>query len=322
VLQYDLVVTASIGVSFFPLDGGDAATLLRNADSAMYSAKYHGKNDIHCFSAEATASALQRLELETYLRCALERNELRMYYQPQVDLQGRLAGLEVLLMWEHPQLGRISPAQFIPIAEDTGMILSIGSWVLREACRQMAAWRRDGGEIGHIAVNVSALQFNQPNFVSTVAEILEETALPPECLELELTESVVMRDVEQSAELMRQLRNIGVRIAIDDFGTGYSSLSYLRRLPADVLKIDQSFLEHSDLRDARLPLIQTIVVLAHTLGLSVTAEGVEHEEHLELVRKAGCDRAQGHLFGGALDTSAVEPLLRWPDLLAARVIRS
>jgi diguanylate cyclase (GGDEF)-like protein/PAS domain S-box-containing protein len=310
---YELFVTASMGLSFYPKDGRDAATLLRNSDSAMYVAKNRGKNDVHCFSAEGSAMALERLELENYLRRALDNAELQIYYQPQVKLDGSLAGLEVLLVWEHPKLGRVSPGQFIPIAEESGMILPIGSWVLRKACEQAAKWQRDGYNSVRIAVNVSALQFAQGNFVQTVAEILAETKLGAGCLELELTESLVMRDVDQSIRRMSELRKLGVRITIDDFGTGYSSLSYLRRLPADALKIDQSFLKEIEFGPGTLPLIQTIVILAHNMGLSVTAEGVETQKQLELIQQAGCDEAQGHLFGAAIESSAVDKLFTRAD---------
>jgi len=313
---YELFITASMGVSFYPLDGHDAASLLRNADSAMYTAKNSGKNDFRCFSAEGTAAALEKLELENYLRRALENSELQIYHQPQVDIEGNLEGLEVLLVWDHPKLGRISPARFIPIAEESGMILPIGSWVLHRACQQAVEWQKAGYAPIRIAVNVSALQFGQANFVATVAVALAATGLDAKYLELEITESLVMRDVEQSARRMSELRSLGVRIAIDDFGTGYSSLSYLRRLPADTLKIDQSFLRDIEVGFGRSQLFETIVMLAHNMGLEVTAEGVENVEQLELVRQARCDLVQGHLFGGPLDASSVEVLLtRTADLV-------
>ncbi len=306
----ELFVTASIGISLYPRDGTDAATLLRNADSAMYTAKHRSKNDVAFFTAEASATARKLLELETHLRRALERNEFQMYYQPQVDLQGRLASLEALLVWDSPELGRIPPSQFIPIAEDTGMILQIGTWVLQQACGQMAEWRRAGLDPVPLAVNVSALQIVEPNFASMVAAAIENSGIPAHALELELTESLIMKDAEASAALMHDLRALGVKIAIDDFGTGYSSLSYLRQLPADSVKIDQSFLQGSEFGPATLALVKAIVVLAHNIGLTVTAEGVETQEQFELIRKAGCDRVQGHLFGASLPREAVERLLQ------------
>jgi EAL domain-containing protein (putative c-di-GMP-specific phosphodiesterase class I) len=296
-------------VSFYPKDGKDAAILLRNADTAMYVAKNSGKNDLYCFSGEGTETALERLELENYLRRALEYNELKVYHQPQVDLNGKLSAVEVLLAWEHPKLGRVSPAQFIPIAEESGMIISIGAWVLRQACRQAVAWQEAGHAPIRFAVNVSAIQFGQSSFVESVAQTLAETGLQPDCLELELTESLVMRDMEQSSKRMTELRELGVKIAIDDFGTGYSSLSYLSRLPADILKIDQSFLQDIGVGSGGSQLFETIVSLAHSMGLSVTAEGVETQEQLQLVRQAGCDRVQGHLFGGPLLAEGIEERL-------------
>ena len=318
---YELFITASMGVSFYPQDGRDAALLLRNADSAMYTAKNSGKNDFRCFSAEGIAAALEKLELENLLRRALENKELHIYHQPQVDTGGNLAGLEVLLAWEHPKLGRISPSRFIPIAEESGMILPIGSWVLHRACQQAVEWQKAGYAPIQIAVNVSALQFGQANFVSTVAVALAATGLDAKYLELELTESLVMRDVEQSSRRMSELRSLGVRIAIDDFGTGYSSLSYLRRLPADTLKIDQSFLHEIEVGYGRSQLFETIVMLAHNMGLRVNAEGVENAEQLELARQAGCDLVQGHLFGGPLSVSAVESMMTRASELVDRIDR-
>ena len=316
---YELFITASMGVSFYPQDGVDAASLLRNADSAMYTAKNNGKNDFRCFSGEGIAAALQKLELENLLRRALENKELQIHYQPQVDTSGRLVGLEVLLGWEHPKLGRISPSRFIPIAEESGMILPIGAWVLHQACQQAVDWQEAGYAAVQIAVNVSALQFGQANFVATVAAALAATGLDAKYLELELTESLVMRDVEQSSRRMSELRSLGVRIAIDDFGTGYSSLSYLRRLPADTLKIDQSFLHEIEAGQGRSQLFETIVMLAHNMGLRVTAEGVENAEQLELARQAGCDLVQGHLFGGALSVSSMELMMARATVLAGKI---
>jgi diguanylate cyclase (GGDEF)-like protein len=312
---YELFVTASIGISFYPKDGRDAATLLRNADSAMYYTKNSGKDDFHFFSSENSETAREHLELENYLRRALANNELTIYYQPQVGINGILASFEVLLVWDHPKLGRISPTVFIPIAEESGMILQIGAWVLGEACRKVASWIESGISPVPVAVNVSALQFAQADFVSTVERVLLETSIDASLLELELTESLLMKDVEQSARRMAEIRALGVKISIDDFGTGYSSLSYLRRLPADSLKIDRSFLQDADRGHGRLSLIQTIVLLAHNMGLSVTAEGVEDSEQFELVRLAGCDKVQGHYFGAPLHSDTAEMLLKnQPDL--------
>jgi diguanylate cyclase (GGDEF)-like protein len=297
--EYELFATASIGISFYPRDGASGAALLRNADIAMYDAKYRGKNDVSCYEPSSTAKALNQLSLETNLRRALERDELSVRYQPQVQLNGSLAGFEALALWNHPKLGKIGPAQFIPVAEETGMILQIGQWVLRTACEQMVTWRELTGDSDLVvAVNVSAVQLAQAHFVESVGRILDETGLPASTLELELTESLLMRDFEQCSEMIRSLRRLGVRIAIDDFGTGYSSLSYLRQLPADTLKIDRSFIRDAASAPA---VLGAIVVLGHSFGMLVAAEGIETEEELEIAKQAGVDRAQGHLFGIPLE---------------------
>lgn len=305
---YELFITASMGISYFPKDGEDAAALLCSADSAMYAAKYQGKNDIRCFTPEGAEGALEKFELETALRRVLQNEELTLFFQPQVELNGQLAAFEVLLGWEHPRWGRVPPSQFIPIAEESGLILPIGAWVLKQACRQAAAWQAQGLPSVPLAVNVSARQFSQADFIDTVRAALEEAGLEARLLHLEITESLLMSS-EDAVERLKQLRQLGVKILIDDFGTGYSSLSYLRRLPVDALKIDRSFLDGVDPRPGALPLIQTICSLAHNMGLTVIAEGVEKEQHLSLVKEAGCDQAQGHLFGANLTAAEAEKLL-------------
>jgi EAL domain-containing protein (putative c-di-GMP-specific phosphodiesterase class I) len=306
---YELFVTASVGISVYPRDGRDAATLQRNADSAMYRAKNQGKNNFQVFKPEISASALESLEIENALRRALENGEFQLRYQPQVDMDGKLAGLEALLVWNHPKLGLIPPAQFIPVAEECGLIVPIGGWVLRQACQQRADWRRAWQAPIKVAVNVSVTQFTRPGFVDVVAQVLKETGLDPSFLELEITESVVMRDVKRSAQQMERLRTLGVGLSIDDFGTGYSSLSYLRTLPIDTLKIDQSFLQEVDSVPNTMPLLRAIVALAHSLRLCVVAEGVEHERQLEALREVGCDRVQGYLIGEPMPAEATGQLL-------------
>jgi EAL domain-containing protein (putative c-di-GMP-specific phosphodiesterase class I) len=256
-----------------------------------------------------TSMAQDRIELETHLRRAIENAEFDIRFQAIYSADGDLDGLEVLLTWENSKLGSVRPARFIPIAEETGLIVPIGRWVLRRACLQSMVWQRMGYRPVRISVNVSALQFAREDFVSTVAAVLHETGLPPQCLELELTESTIMRDTDDCLRRLDQLRNLGVSMAIDDFGTGYSSLNYLRRLPVDSLKIDRSFLSELASSSSSLPLVQTIVVLAHNMGLSVVAEGVETEEQLAVLRAMGCDKVQGHLFGKALAAAAVPALL-------------
>jgi diguanylate cyclase (GGDEF)-like protein/PAS domain S-box-containing protein len=306
---YELFVSASIGISVYPRDGRDAVTLQRHADNAMYRAKNRGEHSFQFFTPDLGAAALEQLEIENALRRAMDHGELQLYYQPQVEMSGELAGLEALLVWDHPKLGIIPPAQFIPIAEESGMIVPIGAWVLSEACRQNSAWQHTGRRVVKVAVNVSPMQFARTDFVETVAEALTRSGLDPSLLELELTESVVMRDVEDSTRQMERLRALGVSISIDDFGTGYSSLSYLRRLPIDTVKIDQSFLRELEEDPNTIPLVQAIVGLAHGLRLSVVAEGVENETQLEALRAVGCDKVQGYLLSEPLTAEAAERLL-------------
>lgn len=309
---YELFVTASIGISVYPRDGKDAATLQRNADNAMYRAKNKGKNSCQFFTADLGAAALEQLEIENALRRAMDNGELQLYYQPQLEMSGKLAGLEALLVWNHGRLGVIPPSQFIPVAEESGLIVQIGAWVLAEACRQSAAWHRAGYDAIKVAANVSPMQFARADFIETVAQALTQSGLDPSLLELELTESVVMRDIEESSRQMERLRALGVSISIDDFGTGYSSLSYLRRLPIDTLKIDRSFVKELEVDSNTMPLVQAIVSLAHGLGLSVVAEGVESETQLEALRAVGCDKVQGYLLGQPQPVQAVERLLCRP----------
>jgi len=309
-------VTASIGVAIYPQHGRDAAELLRNADLAMYHAKNSGKNDVEVFRAEDHAAGLERLRLENALRRALENHEFELLYQPLAGADDRVEGLEALLTWRHPIYGTISPKQFIPIAEETGLIIDIGSWVIRQACLVGAAWNRAGYRRARVSVNVSALQFERRDFLDTVATALSLSHLPPDRLELELTESYLMRDLPQSAVRLAQLRDLGVSIAIDDFGTGYSSLSYLNKLPVDALKIDQSFLRHLDQPEGSLPVLQSIVRLAHSMNLVVVVEGVETRAELDLVRLLGCDKVQGHVYGPALRREEAEKLLASGDVLA------
>jgi EAL domain-containing protein (putative c-di-GMP-specific phosphodiesterase class I) len=313
----ELYITASIGISVYPQDAMDAETLQRNADNAMYRAKSRGKNRFEYFIPEMSSSMAQRLEVETHLRHALERGEFCIHYQPQFDLQsGKLVGQEALLRWTNPKLGSVAPDQFIPIAEENGLIVPIGAWVLQEACRQTSAWREAGHPTRGVSVNVSAVQFSRPDFVDTVSDVLHQSRLDPSSLELELTESLVIRDVRESARKMEKLRALGVQISVDDFGAGYSSLSYLQRLPIDILKLDRSFVEEFKTERGSSSLVQGIVSLAHGLGMRVTAEGVETEQQLELVHHSGCDKVQGYLLGrpspaaSALSSSDCAPSLR------------
>jgi diguanylate cyclase (GGDEF)-like protein/PAS domain S-box-containing protein len=317
---HELFVTASIGIGVYPKDGQDAAGLLRSADLAMYGAKNNGKNALQVFVADRHPSGLEPFQLENALRRALERGELELLYQPMVGMDGKLAGLEALLSWNHPTYGRIAPKRFIPIAEETGLIVSIGSWVMGQACSRSAHWREAGHPEACVSVNVSALQFEGSEFVETVRAALAASGLPAACLELELTESFVMRDIQASTRRMAQLRELGVGISIDDFGTGYSSLSYLSRLPVNSLKIDQSFVRDLHRPAGSLPIVQTIVRLAHNMDLCVVAEGVETLEELNLLRVVGCDKVQGHLFGQSLRPDQVDELLAREDGVVPPVV--
>ncbi|MEK7752707.1 MAG: EAL domain-containing protein [Acidobacteriota bacterium] len=308
--SYEFVVTASLGLAFFPADARDAETLLRHAGAAMRRAKSRGANDLECFTPEPGPPGLDQLDLETQLRHALDKRQFELLFQPQVDLKGGLQGLEVLLIWNSPKFGRVPPGRFIPVAEESGLIVPIGSWVLGEACSQAMRWQRAGCAPVRMAVNVSPLQFARTDFVETVAEALGSSGLPARWLELEITENLIIHDVEEAARRMAKLRALGVSIAIDDFGTGYSSLSYLRQLPVDTLKIDKSFLPDIELASGTLPLIRAIIVLAHDLGLSVLAEGVENQRQANLLNQAGCDRAQGLCFGGPLTVEEAASLMK------------
>jgi diguanylate cyclase (GGDEF)-like protein/PAS domain S-box-containing protein len=305
-----IVTSATIGVSLYPDDGQDLASLMRNADRAMYRAKSAGRNSFQCYTPELGEEERHRLELENQLGGALERQELLLHYQPQFDLRtGCLAGLEALLRWQHPSLGLVLPARFISIAEESGLIVPIGAWVLWEACRQVR--RLDDGGCGPVRVsaNVSSIQFARPEFVELVAQALRETGIRPNLLELELTESLVMQDISQSSSRIAKLRELGVQVSIDDFGTGYSSLSYLQRLPIDNLKIDRSFIQELGDSKTGLLLVQSIVGLARSLHMVATAEGVESIAQLSASEEAGCDRVQGYLFGMPLPADQLRSLV-------------
>jgi diguanylate cyclase (GGDEF)-like protein len=297
----EVFATASIGISVFPCDGEDAETLLRNADTAMYWAKDCGRNNYQFYAKSMNAMAKRRLELERGLRRALERQDLTLHYQPITDVRsGRLVGAEALLRWDDPELGSVAPAEFIPVAEETSLIVPIGEWVLRTACSQRQAWRAAGLPSIRIAVNFSGHQLRQPSMVAKVAAILEETELDASLLELEITESTIMQDDRMTLTAFEQLSEMGVGLVLDDFGTGYSSLSYLRRFPIDRVKIDRSFVKEVTTHADDAALTSAIIAMAHSLRLSVVAEGVESSEHLEFLRERGCDEFQGYLVSPAI----------------------
>jgi len=313
IAQREYSVSASIGISCYPEHGTEPETLQQNADTAMYHAKFNGKNGFQVFTPEINAHLRERLELMGDLRHALENGELHLEYQPQFDADGRLVGFEALLRWSHPKRGVISPDKFVPIAEETGLIVPLGNWVLDEACRQLAVWRRSGHSNLRVAVNVSTVQFERQDWMQTISETLKKNGVPPSCLELELTETVVMKNCERAASRLTELRALGVSSAIDDFGTGYSSLKYLQNLPIDTLKIDQSFIRNldssSDVRSGNGAIVQAIVTLAQQLGLRVVAEGVETDEELEVLRRLGCDFVQGYLFSRPMSVEQCDRFL-------------
>ncbi len=320
----ELFTTTSIGITLYPFDEREAEGLLKNADTAMYHAKERGRNTFQYFTAELNVRAERRLKIETALRQALERNELSLHYQPQVDLKsGRLTGMEALARWKHPELGNVSPVEFIPVAEETGFIVPLGEWVLREACRQIKAWHDTGFSKLQVAVNLSGKQLRQKDFPDRVREILQETKLESRYLDLELTESLLTVDTEETADIMHTLHDTGVSFSVDDFGTGYSSLAYLKRFPIDVLKIDRSFVRDiaSDPNDVAI--VKTVIAMAHTLGMRVIAEGVETREQLEFLRKQGCDGSQGYYCSMPLSAEEFSELLvDWKRIRADRCQRA
>jgi len=307
----ELYVTCSIGVTLYPFDDRDVETLHRNADAAMYHAKEEGRNNFQFYSAEMNAQSFQRLTLENALRRALERDELRLYHQPQVDLDsGRIVGVEALIRWQHPELGLVSPADFIPLAEETGLIVPIGEWVLRQACAQARAWQKAGLPPVRVAVNLSARQFRQHGLYEVITAALQHAGLAPEWLEVELTESLVMHDVNRTIDVLRGLKKMGVSVAVDDFGTGYSSLSYLRRLPIDAIKIDRAFIEHIPDNSDAAAITTAIIALARSLQLKTVAEGVETEAQADFLRRHGCNAMQGFYFSRPLPADKFAELLK------------
>ena len=308
--QRELFISASIGVSIFPVDGEDPEVVLRNADVAMYRAKELGRNNYQFYSSEMSARAFERLALVNALRYALQRNEFFLLYQPQIDARdGKPIGVEALLRWRHPDMGTVMPSDFVMLLEETGMIVDVGEWVLREACRQAVHWQRDGIEL-RISVNLSGRQFNDPDFLSSVETVIAETGIQPGYLELELTESMLMRNNSQTVHALEKLGALGVKFAIDDFGTGYSSLSYLRRFPINTLKVDRSFVRDvtEDSDDAAIA--TAIIVMAQSLGLDVVAEGVETVEQLTFLQTLDCHIMQGFYFSAAVTPQVISEMAK------------
>ena len=309
--QHDLHVTSCIGVSIFPDDGLDAETLIKNADTAMYQAKENGRQSYQFFRPAMNVRAVERQSIEGSLRRALERQEFALHYQPKIDLRtGEISGAEALIRWTHPTRGSVSPGQFIPVAEDCGLILPIGNWVLREACQQARTWLDAGLALGRIAVNISAIEFRNESFLEGVFAILKDTGLDPTSLELELTESVLMKRPDATSSVLQALRAKGVRVAVDDFGTGYSSLSYLQKFSIDALKIDQSFVRRITTAPAETTIVTAVISMARSLKLRVVAEGVESLRELEFLQAHHCDEAQGYYFGRPVPAGQFAKLLQ------------
>ena len=306
----EVSVTVSIGISVYPVDGKDVDSLLKNADTAMYHAKEKGRNNYQFYTESMNARALDRLILENDLRKALEQEQFVLYYQPQIDVpSGQIVGAEALLRWMHPKAGLVPPSDFIPLTEELGLIVPLGEWVLRQACLQGRRWREDGFPSFRVAVNVSARQFQEEDFVATVSRILSETGLPAGNLELELTETVVMKDVDKSSDSLSRLKEMGIRLSIDDFGTGYSSMNYLNRFRLDTLKIDRSFLKGIPKDADHVAIANAIIAMAKGLNLSVVAEGVESTEQLEFLREVNCGGMQGYLVSPPVPIEKFQRLL-------------
>jgi diguanylate cyclase (GGDEF)-like protein/PAS domain S-box-containing protein len=307
----EFMVTCSIGVAVYPSEGTPAESLIEHADIAMYRAKKLGRNNFQFYTPAMNEESQERVRIEGALRTALERNELVLHYQPQLDLaSGRIVGMEALVRWSHPELGMVPPSRFIGVAEETGLIVPIGAWVMRTAAAQSRAWQDAGLGRLRVAVNLSARQFGAPDLIAGIEQVLLDTGLAPDCLEIELTESLFMSDVTPAVELLHRMKSLGVKLSIDDFGTGYSSLSYLSRFPIDTLKIDRSFVADitHDANDAAI--VTSIIALAHNLKLAVIAEGVETAEQLDYLRRHGCDEIQGYYFSRPLPADEFEQLIR------------
>ncbi|MBU2570751.1 MAG: EAL domain-containing protein [Gammaproteobacteria bacterium] len=307
---HEVFVTTSIGITFYPGLNNDRSKLLEQADVAMYHAKKHGRNNYQYYTADMNAAAYERLMLETNLRRALEREEFRLYYQPQIDVQtGVVTGVEALIRWQSPELGLVSPGEFIPLLEETGLIVPVGEWVIETACRQMKEWLDAGYAAMTMAVNLSARQFHQVDLVEKIAQILQELSLPPELLELELTESMVMESVDSAIEILHKLKRMGVKVAIDDFGTGVSSLGYLKHFPIDTLKISHDFVLNLPRDSVDASIASAVINLARNMQLSSVAEGVENSEQMDFLCAQDCERLQGYLFSRPVPAEKIAELL-------------
>ena len=313
----ELHISASIGIAIFPDDGSDMESLLKNSDIAMYHAKESGRNNYQFFSAKMNEQAAEKQTLISDLRRAVEHNELFLVYQPVVDMiNGDMAGMEVLLRWQHPALGLISPAKFIPLAEESGLILPIGEWVLRSACEQLLEWQKQGYEVPRLAINLSATQFRQKSLADNIAVILRETGVEPRYIGLEITETMLVHNFEEVVDTLLKLSNMGLEISIDDFGTGYSSLSYLKRFPINKIKIDKSFVDNlaTDPDDAAI--VKAIIAMAGALQMKVVTEGVETKAQLDFLRQHGCEQYQGYVFSNPLPAAEIVAKLKRQAVVA------
>lgn len=307
----EFYITTSMGISIYPSLGQDFESLITNADLALFYAKSQGKNNYQFYNEKLNSQQNEKLSIEMYLHKALGFEEFILHYQPKVDIEsGKIVGTEALIRWIHPEFGFVSPSTFIPVAEESGLIVPIGEWILKEACRQNKEWHDNGFPYLGIAVNISGLQFIQPNFVETVEKILKETGLDPKYLELEITENMLMQNSEDNLETLLQLKKMGVTLSIDDFGTGYSSLSYLKKFPVDTLKIDRQFIKDIPIDEKDLAIVESVINLSHNLKFIVVAEGVENEEQTGFLKGKKCDQIQGYFYSKPLPAAQLEELLK------------
>jgi EAL domain-containing protein (putative c-di-GMP-specific phosphodiesterase class I) len=322
VQQHEVFLTASIGISFCPKDAENVIDVIRNADAAMYHSKQNGGNNFAYYSPEMNAAAVERLMLKSKLRRALERDELVLHYQPKIDLRsGRIVGAEALLRWRLPGHGDISPSQFIPLAEESNLILGIGDWVLNRVCADYRLWAKQTPNPGRISINLSLKQLRQSSFITRCKSIFKRYEVSPTCFELEITETTLMVDAKRTLKLLDELYSMGVHLSIDDFGTGYSSLSALQQYPISTLKIDQSFVRDIPLDSDDATICRTIVDMGRTMGMEVIAEGVETREQFDFLRKHGCHYAQGRLFGDAMSSDEFLALVIGQEMGASNVSR-
>ena len=319
----EVVVTTSVGIAIFPEDGEEAEILLKNADAAMYQAKSLGRNTYQFFAGEMNSAAIERLKLESELRHAQERGQLSLHYQIKVDARsGGIAGLEALMRWNHPELGMVPPVRFIPIAEEIGLIVQLGEWVIDTTCRQLRLWREAGLAAVPVAVNLASPSFRQPDLVQRVSASLQKNNVPPGHLYIEATESILMRDADATMATLKALRALGVKLSIDDFGTGYSSLSYLRRFPIDQLKIDRSFVNEVAINSDDAAIVAAIASLARSLSLEVVAEGIETVEQARLLLQQGCYIMQGYFFAKPVPADEITLRLQEGVQFNERILRS